>query len=540
MDTLFSDKIAINQLGYRQLDCKQAIIQDYCGAFAVVDTTSKEPVWQGITTSLQADRSSGVSVSKADFSSLSNSGTYQIVLENNEVSYPFSIRNDVYVDAHKALLKAFYYLRCGVELEEAYAHEWKHGPCHLGLAHVHGDYNKQFDGCGGWHDAGDYGKYIVAAGKAVADLLLAFEWYPSSFAASIPLPESNDVMSDVLHECKVELDWMLKMQDLETGGVYHKLTTLQFPPFDMMPELDLADLVASPISATATGSFAATLALAARVYAPYDQSYAELCIERAQYAWGWLERNPNATGFRNPADVGTGEYGDEMDLDERYWAAAELYRTTGDEKYHKAFKEYANKSQFPLFELGWVNVSGYGTLSYLTSDRPKDKELSEQLKAGWQERAEQLALISAQDGYGLSLLPEHYIWGSNMVVMNNAMILLIADALFETTRYQGIVAQHIHYTFGTNVMGISYVTGFGSKPMMNPHHRPSIGDDVEHPVPGMLSGGPNKNLQDEIATAKLQGAAPAASFIDHIESYATNEITIYWNSPAVFVLSAFV
>ena len=47
-------------------------------------------------------------------------------------------------------------------------------------------------------------------------------------------------------------------------------------------------------------------------------------------AWSWLEEHPDVRGFRNPMDVYTGEYGDDMDLDERYWAAAELYRTTGE------------------------------------------------------------------------------------------------------------------------------------------------------------------------------------------------------------------
>lgn len=430
-------------------------------------------------------------------------------------------------------------MRCGEELAEPFAGKWGHGACHLGPAHVYGDESRQFDGCGGWHDAGDYGKYIVAAGKAVADLLLAYEWYPQAFQKQIPLPESDDHMPDVLHECKVELDWMMKMQDPLTGGVYHKLTTKQFPPLDCMPEDDTADLVASPISSTATASFAATLALAARIYEPFQSQYAALCMEKAELAWNWLEHHTNYPSFHNPEDVGTGEYGDEEDGDERYWAAAELYRTTGKERYHQAFIEQYHRADYSLYELGWTNMSGYGSISYLTSTRHKQEDIAEQLHQGFLNKASEFARISQCDGYGISLRPDDYIWGSNMNVFNHAMILLFANSLLDNNSYSGIIAQHIHYIFGTNVFGISYVTGCGSYAMSNPHHRPSVGDGIDEAVPGMLSGGPNKNLQDEYALEHLQGSAPAASFVDHIESYATNEITIYWNSPAVFVLAAF-
>ena len=44
-------------------------------------------------------------------------------------------------------------------------------------------------------------------------------------------------------------------------------------------------------------------------------------------------------GFKNPEEIVTGEYGDPCDEDERYWAAAELYKTFGDEKYRRDFEE---------------------------------------------------------------------------------------------------------------------------------------------------------------------------------------------------------
>ncbi|MNP68170.1 Cellulose 1,4-beta-cellobiosidase precursor [compost metagenome] len=74
---------------------------------------------------------------------------------------------------------------------------------------------------------------------------------------------------------------------------------------------------------------------------------------------------------------------------------------------------------------------------------------------------------------------------------------------------------------------------------MHPHHRPSVGDHVVDPVPGLVSGGPDRGLHDEYVVEHLQGKPAAQCFADHELSYSTNEVTIYWNSPAVFVTARF-
>jgi endoglucanase len=269
-----------------------------------------------------------------------------------------------------------------------------------------------------------------------------------------------------------------------------------------------------------------------------DAAFAERCLEAAQTAWDWLDKHPDVPGFRNPPPIATGEYGDAQDADERYWAAAELYRTTGESRYHQAFQTWAERS-FAKYELGWSDMGGYGTIAYLFSEREHKPELHSALKQDLLRQAKKLAHAASEDGYGLSLRSDQYIWGSNMLVLNHAMLLLIADRLAGTTAYERHALEHIHYLFGCNVLGISYVSGFGTKAVVHLHHRPSEGDGVEAPVPGLVSGGPNSGLQDDYAREHLRGQPPAACFADDKISYSTNEVTIYWNSPAVFVLSHF-
>ena len=533
-------KIFVNQIGYL-LDAKKIAVFLHPGPFQIVNVENKEVVFSGKTDPQPIeDPCARAVVYHGDFSPLKQKGMY-VIQQNKEQSAPFHISANPYENVLKGLLKAFYYLRCGMELTEEFAGPWHHGPCHTRKAIVYDDPEKSIDCTGGWHDAGDYGRYTVAAAKAVADLLTGFELFPQAFDSMPDLPETDGTTPNILLECRYELDWLLKMQDDETGGVYHKVTTLAFPPLACMPEEDTADLYLSPISATATASFAAVMALAARIYQTYDREYARECLDAAKKAFQWLMDHPEYPGFKNPPEISTGEYGDACDRDERYWASAELYRTTGEEIYHDHFKKLASDPSFSKIALGWTDMGGFGTIAYLiNNDQEVDETLFTQLQDEWLEEAERIVKNCMEDGFKISLRKEDYVWGSNMVVMNHAMLLLLANLLQENETYVDYALEHVHYLFGRNILDVCYVTGFGDRPVMNPHHRPSVADDVEDPVPGFVSGGPDKNLSDPYAREVLYGQPPARCYIDHKESYATNEITIYWNSPAAFVLSHFV
>lgn len=68
-----------------------------------------------------------------------------------------------------------------------------------------------------------------------------------------------------------------------------------------------------------------------------------------------------------------------------------------------------------------------------------------------------------------------------------------------------------------------------------------MADENEETFPGYVAGGPNGDMQDERSLALAGVAYPdtleAKAYIDHIASYASNEICINWNAPLVFVLA---
>lgn len=525
--------IRINQLGYKTTDKKIAVFADIdngADTYAVVDEDGEIAYTGNISPGIK-DYNSGEVVGLGDFTELTTEGTYYIQVEGYETSYKFDISNDVYNDVFDASLKMFYYQRCGSEITQEYAGEFAHGECHTQDATVYGT-NTKLDVTGGWHDAGDYGRYITPAAKAVIDLLLSYEAFPESFTDSIGIPESGNGIPDALDEVKYELDFMFKMQDSVSGGVYHKVTPEAFAEI-VMPDETFDPSIICPISAVATGDFAAVMAKASTIYSDFDQEYADKCLEAAQYAWQWLENNPDEHGFENPEEIQTGEYKDYTSKDERMWAAAELYSATGDQVYHDFVKSSEIRTG-----MGWKKVGMYGMFAYLSlPEDMRDTELYEVIKSTLLEETELLYLNTKEDMYGLTLTKDDYVWGSNMNVANNAMLLLIAHEYSGNDEYIDIAFEHLNYLLGKNALARSYITGYGENAAAHPHHR--MTESVGKAFDGLVIGGPNKNLQDPYAQTLLAGRAPAKCYADSEQSFSTNEITIYWNSPVVYLIGYF-
>lgn len=538
--------IYVNQSGYPADSQKIAVSTTPC-AFQVVRCEDQRCAYDGVSTAKGFDASSGDDTYHIDFSALKEPGRYYILSGDGRKSPSFSIEKSPYKALKKDLMKAFYFQRCGVALTEEYAGAYTHAACHTAPAIFLEDYQNQtenpktFDMTGGWHDAGDYGRYSTAAAVALGHLLYAYELFPESFQEQLNIPESGNGLPDLLNECLYELRWLLKMQAPD-GGVYHKLTAFCHAPF-LMPEEDHDPFLIYPVSSMAVADFVAIMCVASRVYAPFDADFAATAKEAACKSFQWLLENPYV-GFHNPAGSNTGEYGDDCDKDERLWAAAEMLRT---------FDEYESEALSMLKEhidsvsktdFGWVDVSAFATLSILTDAKTKvPADLQQNFKEALFDGADKLLSIAKESGYLVGMKPEDFVWGSNMVVCNRSMLLSLAAMLSEenaANAYRETALSHLHYLMGRNALGISYVTGHGENAFKNPHNRPTAMDGIELPMPGWVSGGPFQYFCDEAALNLLEKGTPAMKcYVDDVGSYSTNEITIYWNSPAVFMCAYF-
>ncbi len=522
--------VNIDQIGYLPNDLKTVVVKGKeCTTFKVVDAASGATAYEGTLSDYAFHAAYDTLVRQGDFSELTTPGTYKVVTDVGE-SYPFVIGDGVYDEVYAAVVRMLYLQRCGIELSEADAHAFAHPACHTTEAIVYDDPGKKYDVSGGWHDAGDYGRYVVAGAKTVQDLMLAFEDYGIE-ADDMNIPESGNGVPDILDEARYELDWMLKMQEKSNGGVYHKVSCLNFPE-TVMPEEETADLYLASISVAATGDFAAVMAKASQVYAPFDKDFADTCFAAAKEAWKYIEAQGGIYyGYTNPEDFVTGEYKDAVVKDEVFWAAAELY-LAGYTEIGDSLEAILAEVQIGS-ELGWADITGYAYYDLLRQSPEGIDAVMDSVKERFYSRLEQLA--ERADTYGM-MLQANFPWGSNMTIANNGELMRMAYNLTGDEGYKKLAKRQLDYLLGENPMGYCFVTGYGQMTPKSPHHRPS--QVKGEAMPGMLVGGADGALEDSYAKAVLYGQPPALCYADNAQTYSTNEVTIYWNSPLIYLLAA--
>ena len=553
-----ADHIRLNQIGFYPTAPKMAVIVDAPpGPFFVTTATGADTVFIKTMGRARLWDASGETVRQADFSGLTAPGEYVLIVPGVGTSHPFTISEAVHRPIVTAALKGYYFQRASMELEPPYAGAWARPAghpdddvrVHASAATAERPTGTTIAAPRGWYDAGDYNKYIVNSGISTYTLLALHEHYPA-FAAELAtnIPEGGDAVPDVLDEALWNLRWMLDMQDPNDGGVYHKLTHANFSG-EVMPHEATAPRYVVQKGTAATLDFAAVMAQAARIYDDYADAFpglADSMRTAALDAWQWARRHPNVPynqGAMNQAydpDVATGAYGDARFGDEFAWAAAELYVTTEADSFLTVAAPWDHDPDVPA----WPDVStlGWFTALHYLDRLPADVD-TVALKDRFLAFADRLAEAREDVPYGTVMghTDDDFVWGSNSVAGNQAMVLMQAFRLTADSTYLHAALDNLDYLLGRNATGYSFLTGYGDRTPMHPHHRPSEADDLRAPVPGLLVGGPQPGGQD-IGPSSWQcddyRDAPANSWIDDWCSYATNEITINWNAPLVYVAGA--
>jgi endoglucanase len=499
------------------------------------DADDAGAVFSGDLTGPIENADTGEVVYHADFSDLEVPGSYSVIVRGFGESTRFRIAEDTFNEPLRVAMLGYYGLRCGSEvhfnhLGDAFGHK----ACHLEDAFASLASQEHIASTGGWHDAGDYGKYGVNSGFTLGMLLLAWQQFQPSLESLqvVELPEHGGPLPDYLAEVRYQLDWMLTTQ-APSGAVYHKLTAADFNGFTL-PESDSARRAFAPVSAEATASFAAAVAMAAVVYRAYDPDFADQCLSQAKLAMAWLNDNPtypevDLTGFT------TGQYKTDS-ADDRFWAKAALWSATEDA--HLLSEVEAQLDDFmsaPNWD--WSNVENLGLFIYLrTASGGRDADKLAQVQARVLDTADGLVASAQSHGYGRAY-SERYYWGSNGILARTVLNLGVAFELSSDVKYRNAAVRQLDHLFGVNVFGRSQVTGIGYLPPQHPHHRPSGGDRVDSPWPGLLVGGPNGQKTTENAAYDL--SVPARAWQDVQAAYWSNEVAINWNAPLVYGLAWF-
>lgn len=537
-----ADAIVLNQVGYLPNWPKTALLVNADAntrEAEILTVPARQSVFKISSSAEHTDRQTGDRLQELNFTAFDKPGRYLLRAGKTE-SLPFVIGHGIYQEPLKLLLRSYYLQRCGVRIDDG-ATGLKHEACHLHDAAIMHDDSAHKAGdpvasMGGWHDAGDYGKYVATTAVAVGRILSLYEEFPALFTDFIlDIPESGNKVPDVLDEMKVGLDWMLTMQRPD-GALYRKLSGETWPK-NLTPDQDHQPRyiygVTTPETAKAPGAWA----MAARIYKHSHPEDAARYLAAAKKAWHYLETVAGQQfEFREGDNKGSGPYmfnktdndiSLTYDWDDRLWAAAELLITTGDPLYQHYVAAMLPSAPLNVFE--WKDPSGLAFAHVLFHPgMPGSSEWRETIKTKVLERAKILLGNIAASGYRIA--NTRFVWSSNKLTAEEGIILIHAYRLSRDPVYLNAAIEQIDYILGRNHFNLSFVSGVGANPVANVSHL--FLSAAHAKLPGLLVGGPNELEQSGIGP-KFRGPL---SYIDDARSYATNEYAIDYNASLIGLL----
>lgn len=544
------EHIKVDQFGYRTGDRKVAVISNPIigynnsnpftpgSIYQIRNWINDEVVYSGNIVTWNGgatDAQSGDKVWWFDFSSVNVPGTYYAYdVTRNVRSYQFEITDHVYLNILKQAARVFYYQRCGTPKSLPYAQSgWTDDACHDGSLqdtdcrlYSNNTPSTSKNLAGGWHDAGDYNKYVNFAFEPMIDLLLAFDENDLMFGDDYNIPESGNGIPDILDEAKYELDWLLKMQQAN-GSVLSIVGVLNFGTASP-PSADNNQRFYGPATTSATLAASAVFALGAIQFNSIGQTaYANILQTASVNAWNWAVANPSVT-FYNSGIIGAGEQ--EVSTYERLVrkmaASCFLFALTGNTVYKTFFE--SNYNQMHLIQWGYAypfECAQQNALLYYSSLPSASTSVANAIKSAYKNslktnNADNLpAYLNKTDSYRAYLSNQNYTWGSNTTkarqgIMFTNMLEYALDTL-NNTNYREAALGFINYFHGVNPTGFCYMTNMSSSGAENSvneiYHAwfedgsplwDRVGTSVYGPAPGFIPGGVNP-------TYALDGCCPS-------------------------------
>ncbi len=512
--------IRVNQLGYKENDNKTIYCPYYCGDFFSLINQDGEIVYQGKFYNLGYDENSKENIHIAEIENFKDEGEYYIKTEIGYFSHKFKINNSVYNDLFNDSLKMIKGQRCGTALDSNEFGLMAHDVCHsneaLLLETLNYDYKLHFDVSGGWHDAGDYGRYTQTINKVLNDLILSYFL--------------NNKDPNLLPEIHHGLNFLLKMQE-DGGGIYNKVVTKNFAPI-IYPDKDNGELYIFKRNTSVSANAVMIFNMASIIFEKEIPEFAHKLSEAANKSYEYVI-NHSYEEIKNPSGFNAGYYSENYDEDERFNANVSMYLKTKDSTYLEKITKslYENKERLTN-GFNYDNTDGYGKAFFLLQYGKKD-EIYSKVYENYMDHIHNLYNDSLTKPYRISSL--ELAWGSNYRLLDDSKAMLIAYKLTNDINLKNQALSNLHYVLGTNPLNMSYVTGYGSYYPRNIHHRITMSGSAY--LSGALVGGVNRNFEDPATQAFFdENKAIMSRYLDVTGSYSTNEVAIYYNSPLYFVL----
>ncbi len=531
-----SINLRVNQIGYLPAERKVALALTNANlagqTFQVLTSKERKLVYNGRVGNDRGAYGDFLHVYEMDFSQLAQNGSY-VVRVGNFVSPAFNVGTEPYADLLASSLRFFRVQRCG-DTEPSL-----HGICHLKDGRVKDGpaTGAVIDVAGGWHDAGDYLKFLINSGFTTMVLLAAYEQNPVAFVDG----DKNRV-PDILDEARIGVDWVNKLWDPHHGTLYYQVGDESDHDRWRMPEQD-ANLPPRPVwacqkgrGANVAGKASAVLALASVLWGNpsshfYDPALATKYLIAAKQIYAYGKGRPAAQSSTS------GFYEETTWKDDMALAAAELYRATKN-------KIYLNQARANAASTGDAHLLGYSDVY------PLARYEIARLDPTYVQKAVSLFVtdLKAMKKYGdaerFHAAVEWFYWGSATDMTAAALEALWYEKLTGDRTYRAMATDQRDFVLGTNPWGVCFVNSAGTTWPRTPHHQ--VADLTRSQLIGFWDEGPMRKAEwDEIGIA-LHGSDPYAAFQasealyhDDVEDYATNEPTINANAEGLALVSGF-
>lgn len=504
----------INQVTYLNKLNKEVIFNNNPGNYyGIYNASDDSLVYVGNVSEVIYEKDTDQWLYKGYFDDLNLDGEYYIKSEFGFYSKILNISND-YSDLLDSALEAIYVQRCGHDTGGILGHP----ACHTSTSKVFSYVNEEYiDTTGGWHDAGDYGKYGIIENKVIADMLLSYLY-------------ADNKDEKLIDEIKFGLNYVLKLQT-NYGAVYNKVVSKKFAGF-ISPEKDKQETYLLYPWTSVTASFAGITGLAYNVFKDSDVDLAERCLNAHNKAIEYLINNPSASNEMNPGEFDVGTYYVNDETDERLFAYSVAYKLTKDDKYKDLcidlIDNSIDKGDFVANCRTYAYVVLLDSLEYNTKFYNKIKE-------EFEAECNDLCKGASDNMYNYPY--ENYYWGSNQHVCEAINELLIASRYFKDEKYVVKASSMINYILGLNALDMCFIWGYGYKYPQSIHSRLAYSKGQEM-IKGAMCNGVDQLLSDgEIGKYFTEDSPIGTRFVDNSDSYSNVEPTIYYNSALYLSLS---
>ena len=509
-----------------------------------------------------------------DFTPLDTPGDYYIHdVANNHSSPIFEVKNDVYNDVFKAAGRMFFYNRCndakpapyadaGWTDEAAFLNSLQDAQCRYIYEQSNASLEK--DLTGGWFDAGDYNKYVTFALSTVSDLLWSYRENPQAYGDNWNIPESENGIPDILDEVKVELDWLMKMNNAD-GSTIIKMGSRNYSENTSAPPSTNTDgRYYGPTCSSAAISAAAMFAHAAEVYGQIAafSGYAAELENRAITTWEYVLPQLENDNLDEDCDDGSIVAGDadrnsiEQKRDALV-AAVHLFALTGDSSYNDYFMQnITDAEQFDNNFWGvYLMPLNDALLHYTTLDNANDATKTQIINSfsfDINQNGSGYYGFNENDLYRAFMPTWSYHWGSNMPKARygimNSLINKYALDIPNAIDYSNYMTEAIHYFHGQNPNGLVYLSNmsdYGAEKSCNEIYHTWFADGTEWdnaetsavgPAPGYVSGGANGSFS--VSTISPPAGQPLQkSYLDFNDGFPNNSWEI--TEPAIYYQAAY-